>query len=119
MGCDQHRKQGCGFSITVEEATDGWVVGAYAEHVETVGKLPVNGAGHSHALTASLGERLAHATQREIPEALHADAQLMYKSGTVKDVENLLRAKAREGGCDAAALACRAATSSPWPDSCS
>ena len=103
MGCDQHRKQGCGFSIMVEETTDGWVVGAYAEHVETVGKLPVNGAGHSHALTASLGERLAHATQREIPEVLHADAQLMYKSGTtVKDVENWLRAKAREGGCDAA-----------------
>ena len=103
MGCDQHRKQGCGFSITVEETTDGWMVVAYAEHVETEGKVPVTETGHSHALTATLGERLAHATQREIPEALHADAQLMYKSGsTVKDVENWLRAKARDDGCVAA-----------------
>ena len=102
MGCDQHRKQSCGFSITVEETTDGWRVCAYAEHVETAGKPPVTETGHSHALTATLGERLAHATQREIPESLHADAQLMYKSGsTVKDVENWLRAKAREAGCDA------------------
>ena len=103
MGCDQHKKQGCGFSITVEDTTMGWMVCGYADHQEKLGRLPVTEMGHSHALTATMGERLAHATQRQIPEDLHADAQLMRKSGSsVKDVENWLRAKARKAGDNAA-----------------
>ena len=103
LGCDQHKKQNCGWSVTVEETTAGWMICAFTEHVAEEGKPPVNDHGHSHALGTTLGERLAHATQREIPEELHADARLMYKSGSsVKDVENFLRAKVAEKGDTAA-----------------
>ena len=50
--------------------------------------------GHTHNLTMTLGQRLSHAAQREIPRELMKVAELMRKSGSsIKDVENFLRAK--------------------------
>jgi hypothetical protein len=92
LGCDQRKKLQCGWSMRLEETTDGWMIYSFTEHRSGDGKLPANESGHSHDLTVTLGQRLAYANQREIPEELHDIAKLMRKSGAaIKDVENFLR----------------------------
>ena len=99
LGCDQRKKLQCGWSMRLEETTDGWMIYSFTEHRSGDGKLPANESGHSHDLTVSLGQRLAYANQREIPEELHDIAKLMRKSGaSIKDVENFLRVKVTSMG---------------------
>ena len=99
LGCDQHKKQGCGWSGRLEETTEGWMWYSFTEHKGADGKPLASESGHSHALTTSLGQRLVHATQREIPVELRDIAMRLRKSGTSsKDVENFLRGEVLHKG---------------------
>jgi hypothetical protein len=99
LGCDQHKKQGCGWSGRLEETTEGWMWYSFTEHKGADGKPLASESGHSHALTTSLGQRLVHATQREIPVELRDIAMRLRKSGTsIKDVENFLRGEVLHKG---------------------
>jgi len=92
FGCADHKKTGCNWHGKLEETTDGWMWYALTEHNGGEGKLAVVGFGHSHPLAVTLGQRLAHAAMREIPEELRSTAQTMRESGApIKDVENWLK----------------------------
>ena len=99
LGCAEHKKSSCGWKGRIEETTAGWMWYSFSPHADVVGKLPALENGHSHALTVTLGQRLAHATQRDIPSELHDTAKLLRKSGaSIKDVENFLRLKVQTEG---------------------
>jgi hypothetical protein len=99
LGCAEHKKSSCGWKGRIEETTAGWMWYSFSAHADVVGKLPALENGHSHTLTVTLGQRLAHATQRDIPSELHDDAKLLRKSGaSIKDVENFLRLKVQTQG---------------------
>ena len=103
LGCDQQKRQHCGWRMTLEETTKGWMIYSFTEHKGGDGKLPPTEHGHSHDLAITLGQRLVRITQREIPEELHEIAKLMRKSGSsIKDVENFLRVKVTSSGDTAA-----------------
>ena len=89
-GCDQQKRQHCGWRMTLEETTKAWMIYSFTEHKGGDGKLPPTEHGHSHDLAITLRQRLVRITQRVIPEELHEIAKLMRKSGSsIKDVENL------------------------------
>ena len=94
LGCAEHKKQSCGWQGRLEE-TEGWLWYTFTEHSSGVGKPQAVCFGHSHALAVSLGQRLAHAGMREIPEELCATAKTMREAGSsIKDVESWLRLEA-------------------------
>lgn len=102
--CDQHRKKTCGWQGWLEETTAGWMWYSFKAHdCKTTPAADGHVPGHSHTCNVTMGQRLVHATQRNIPRELHDDAQLMRKSGcSIKDVENWLRLKMTQSGDDAA-----------------
>jgi hypothetical protein len=103
LGCALHKQKGCGWSGRLEETTEGWLWYSFSRHKGGESRPPPLECGHSHDLTTTLGQRLAHATQREIPEELHDIAKLLRKSGAaIKDVENFLRVKVTSMGDTAA-----------------
>jgi hypothetical protein len=42
LGCDQHKKQGCGWSGRLEETTEGWMWYSFTEHKGAEGKRPAS-----------------------------------------------------------------------------
>ena len=101
--CALRKKHQCGWSMRLEETTDGWMIYTFSEHKSAEGRPLAKENGHSHDLTVTLGQRLSQAAQREIPGELHEIAKLMRKSGSaIKDVENFLRVKVTNSGDTAA-----------------
>lgn len=101
--CALCKKHQCGWSMRLEETTDGWMIYTFSEHKSAEGRPLAKENGHSHDLTVTLGQRLSQAAQREIPGELHETAKLMRKSGSsIKDVENFLRVKVTSSGDTAA-----------------
>ena len=97
--CALCKKHQCGWSMRLEETTDGWMIYTFTEHKSAEGRPLAKENGHSHDLTVTLGQRLSQAAQREIPGELHETAKLMRKSGSsIKDVENFLRVKVTSSG---------------------
>ena len=89
--CALCKKHQCGWSMRLEETTEGWMIYTFSEHKSAEGRPLAKENGHSHDLTVTLGQRLSQAAQREIPGELHDIAKLMRKSGAaIKDVENFL-----------------------------
>ena len=51
LGCNQRKRQQCGWSRRLEATTDGWVIYSFMEHRSGDGKLQANESGHLHDLS--------------------------------------------------------------------
>ena len=99
LACAQHTRFRCGWRGTLEQTTAGWMWNSFSEHTGGEGKPPALGNGHSHALDKTTGQRLADATQREIPVELHDWARTMRLAGCgIKEIENTLREHVQRAG---------------------
>ena len=56
LGCAKRKKHQCGWSMRLEETTEGWMIYTFSEHKSTEGRPLAKENGHSHDLCLTLGQ---------------------------------------------------------------
>ena len=96
--CHNHAaaKTSCGWSLTLEQCAEGWVIRSYRPH-------PGEASGHNHPLIKTATEAMTRATMRDIPSDLVEIGKAMVLSGVANaQVYRFLRQQAEKDGGTAA-----------------